>query len=98
MKRRAQVGHRQVNVDPLLEPGPGHGAAEPAARFAAEQRLEPASVEADRHDDQVIGDALALAALLDGDDDLLVARVDPYRPPGQRTVAAGRVENRLGLL
>jgi hypothetical protein len=53
VKRRAQAGHRQVNVDPLLEPGPGHGVAEPTARFAAEQRLEPAGVKADRHDDQV---------------------------------------------
>src|SRR5438034_729736 len=55
-------------------------------------------MEADRHDDQVIGDALALVTVLDGDDDLLVTRVDRYRPPGERTVAARGVENRLGLL
>src|SRR2546428_229655 len=37
VKRRAQPGHRQVDVDPPLEPGPGHGVAEPAERLAAEQ-------------------------------------------------------------
>ena len=81
VKRRAQASHRQIHVDPPLEPGPGHGVAEPAARFAAEQGLEPASVETDRHDDQVIGDALTLVTVLDGDDDLLIAGFDASRPP-----------------
>src|ERR1700748_1812368 len=71
-------GPRQGDVDPLLEPGPGRGVTEPAERLAAEQCLEPASMEADRHDDQVVGDALTLVTVLDGDDDLLVARVDLY--------------------
>ena len=85
VKRRAQAGHRQVDVDPPLEPG--LGLAEAPARFVSEERLEPATTEADRHDDQVISDTLALATVLDGDDDLLVARVDSYRPPGERTVS-----------
>ena len=92
MKRRAQAGHRQVDVDPPLEPGPGHGVAEPAERLAAEQGLEPASMEADRHDDQVIGDALALVTVLDGDDDLLVTRVDRYRP-GRRELSEAEVQS-----
>src|SRR5207248_10712289 len=98
VKRRAQVGPRQVNLDPPPQPGAGHGVAEPTARFAAEQGLEPASVEADRHDDQVVGATLALVAILDGDNDLLVAGFDGYRPPGERAVAARGVENCLGLL
>ena len=97
VQRRAQASDRQVEVDPPFELGPRQRAGEPAARLAAEQPLKPASLEADRDDHQVVGDPLAFAAVLDGDDNLLLAGFDPHRPPGERTEAVRGVEDRLGL-
>src|SRR6266568_4132894 len=97
MKRRAQPGDGQIDLDPAFELGPGEPAVEPAARLAAEQPFVPAGLEADRDDDEVVGDTLALAAVLDGDDDLPLAGVDRHCPPGERAKAARLVEDRLGL-
>ena len=73
VQRRAQAADRQVDVDPPVELLPRQRAGEPAAGLGAEQPLEPASLEADRDDNHVVGDPLAFAAVLDGDDDLLLA-------------------------
>ena len=51
MKRRRQPGDRQVDVDASFELV-ADCVLEPTPRVAAEQRLEPASVEADRDDDR----------------------------------------------
>ena len=98
MQRRAQAGDRQIEPDPPFEVGAGERVAEPAAGLAAEQRLEPAGLEADRDHDEVVGDAVALAAVLDRDDYLPLACVDRGRPPGERAKAARGVQDRLGLL
>src|SRR5215475_707033 len=90
VQRRAQAGDRQIELNPPFELGAGER--------AAEQPLEPASLEADRDDDEVVGDTFALAAVLDRDDHLPLAGVDRRRPPGERAKAARGVQDRLGLL
>jgi len=98
MERRAHAGDRQIELDPLFELGPREPTVEPAASLAAEQPFEPASLETDRDNNEVIGDTLTLVAVLDRDDNLPIAGFDRRCPPGERAKAARLVENRLGLL
>ncbi len=67
------------------------------ASLPAEQSLEPAGLEADRDDHEVVGDTFALGAVLHRDDYLPLAGVDRHCPPGERAKAARLVEDRLGL-
>src|ERR1035437_866474 len=96
VERRAHARDRQIELDPPFELGARERAVEPPASLAAEQPLEPASLEADRDDDEVIGDTLALGAALDRDDNLPLTGVDQDCPPGERTKAVKLVENRFG--
>src|SRR5580704_11144231 len=89
---------RQIEVDPALELSTAKRAAQPLARFLAEQPAEPVGVEADGDDDKVVGDALSLAAVLDRDDGLALARLDRHRAARECPVATRLVENRFGLL
>src|SRR6185436_12111392 len=95
VKRRAQSKDRQVDADASLELLSCEGALESAACVASEQRLERVGVEADRDDHQVVGDALALVAVLDRHDDLPISGVDLNRPSGKGAKSARLVEGRL---
>src|SRR5215469_829399 len=88
MQRRAHPGNGQIGLDPPFELGPGQRAAQAVASLGAEQRLEPPGLEADRDHHEVIGDSLALALVLDRDDDLPLAGLHGYRPPGERAEPA----------
>src|SRR5262249_35841615 len=55
MQRRGQPFNREVDADAPFELGSGERGLEPAPCLLAEQRLEPARVEADRDDDEVVG-------------------------------------------
>ena len=87
---------QQVRLDPPLEFGARERVGESATRLLAEQALEPAGLEADRDDHQVVGDVLALVSVLDRDGRLPLAGLDRHRPPGERAEAARLVEDRLG--
>jgi len=97
VKRRAHPKDRQVDLDATLELVSCEGALDSAACLASEQRLERVSVEADRDDHQVVGDALALVAVLDRHDDLPFSGVDLNRPSGKGAKSARLVEGRLRL-
>src|SRR6266567_617014 len=97
VQRRAEASDRKVELDPAFELGSSEPGVEPAAGLAAKQPLEPAGLEADRDDNEVIGNPLALAAVLDRDHNLPLPGFDPHCPPGQRAKAARLIEHRLGL-
>src|SRR6266851_10526360 len=90
---RAQPGDRQVELDRSLELGSGQSVLDLAAGLAAQQPLEPAGVEADRDDNEVVDDPFALVVVLDRHDNLSVASLDLHRPPSQRAKAARLVEH-----
>src|ERR1039457_183489 len=85
------------SLPPFRSRAAGERAVDPPASLPAEQPLEPASLEADRDDDEVTGDTLALGAVLDRDGNLPLTGVDHVCPPGERTKAVKLVENRFGL-
>src|SRR5258708_10194211 len=97
VERRAEARDRQVELDPAFEYGAREPGLEPAAGLAPEQPLEPAGVEADGHDHEVVGDALALAAVLDRDDNLAFSGLDRHGPPGDRPKPPSLVEDPLAL-
>src|SRR5436305_12887032 len=68
-----------------------------AAGVLTQEGLEPAPIKADGNDNGVIRDALALIAVCDGHNHVVLARLDRGRPPSQSAQAARLVERRLGL-
>src|SRR6516225_7576193 len=97
VQRRRQAGHGQVDADHTLQLAAAQRVPVPGARVLTQEGLKPAPIEADGNDNGVVGDALALIAVGDGHDHVVLARLDRGRPPGQCAEAARLVERRLGL-
>src|SRR5215831_17153282 len=97
VQRRRQAGYGQVDIDHALQFAAAQRVPVPGARVLTQEGLEPAPIEADGHDNGVIRDALALIAVGDGHNHVVLARLDPGRPPSESVQAARLVEHRLSL-
>ena len=96
VKRRNHSCNREIDVDAPFETLTGKSAVEQVPSLPAEQLLEPMTVEADCNHHEVVGDSFALLAVLDGDDDLLLAGLDRRGSSGERAEATRLPESRFG--
>src|SRR5258708_56819 len=80
---RAQAGHGHVGVGHTRPPATANRVPVPGARGLAQDGLEPPPVEADGNDYRVIRDTLALIAVRDSHNHVVLARLDLGGPPGE---------------